>query len=86
MKSLDLIALLFFQHVRNEAESMSPALQGYMISLSYIGAIDQGTSSTRFSVFQMPESKIIAFSQEPIMLKTPQPGYVVKCPQEKLVV
>ena len=48
---------------------------------NYIGAIDQGTTSTRFSVFNQ-SGKIVASAQKEHQQIYPQPGWVEHDPEE----
>ena len=48
---------------------------------SYIGAIDQGTTSTRFTVFDR-SGGIVAFAQKEHEQIYPQPGWVEHDPEE----
>lgn len=50
----------------------------------YIGAIDEGTSSARFLVFDVLRRKIIALHQIEIKQKYPQEGWVEQDPKEIL--
>lgn len=49
----------------------------------WIGALDLGTQSTRFTIYD-DKRKIIAQHQTPIRHKTPQPGWVEQNPQDIL--
>ena len=50
-------------------------------SMAWIGAVDQGTTSTRFFVFD-EGGKVVAFARRPITLNTPKPGWVEQDPVE----
>lgn len=49
-----------------------------------VGAIDQGTSSSRFLIFNAENLDLVTFYQEPIQLITPKPGWVEQDPNEIL--
>lgn len=49
--------------------------------MRYVGAIDQGTTSTRFLVFD-PRGRVVGFAQEEHRQITPQPGWVEHDPVE----
>ncbi|XP_059484029.1 glycerol kinase-like [Neocloeon triangulifer] len=49
-----------------------------------VGAIDQGTSSTRFMVFAARTSELITFHQIPLKPKLPREGWVEQDPKELL--
>jgi len=51
------------------------------MSKEYIGAIDQGTTSTRFMVFDR-EGKVISSAQKEHRQIYPQPGWVEHDPLE----
>jgi glycerol kinase len=58
-----------------------PRIPITIAAVAYIGAIDQGTTSTRFSVFDA-EGKIIAAAQKEHEQIYPQPGWVEHDPAE----
>lgn len=47
-----------------------------------VGAIDQGTSSSRFLVFAARTSELVTYHQEPIKSHTPQTGWVEQDPED----
>ncbi|KAI1709656.1 putative glycerol kinase [Ditylenchus destructor] len=47
-----------------------------------LGAIDQGTSSSRFLVFESDSGELVAYHQIAVEEKTPQPGWVEMCPEQ----
>jgi len=49
-----------------------------------VGALDQGTSSTRFLVFAAETSQLVTFHQVAVNLKSPQQGWVEQDPHELL--
>lgn len=49
--------------------------------MRYVGAIDQGTTSTRFLVFD-PRGRVVGFAQEEHRQITPRPGWVEHDPVE----
>ncbi|CAF2470921.1 unnamed protein product [Rotaria sp. Silwood2] len=49
-----------------------------------VGAIDQGTSSSRFLIFNAENLELITYHQEPIQILTPNPGWVEQDPNEIL--
>jgi glycerol kinase len=49
--------------------------------MSWIGAVDQGTTSTRFFVFD-EKGKVVASARRPITLNTPRSGWVEQDPVE----
>ncbi|CAF1146839.1 unnamed protein product [Rotaria sp. Silwood1] len=49
-----------------------------------VGAIDQGTSSSRFLIFNAANLELITYHQEPIEILTPKPGWVEQDPNEIL--
>uniref|UniRef100_A0A0N5A7D1 Probable glycerol kinase n=1 Tax=Parastrongyloides trichosuri TaxID=131310 RepID=A0A0N5A7D1_PARTI len=50
--------------------------------MSFIAAIDQGTSSSRFLIFETNKGTLIADHQIPVQQLSPQTGYVEMCPIE----
>ncbi|CBY14557.1 unnamed protein product [Oikopleura dioica] len=50
----------------------------------FVGAIDQGTSSTRFLIFNLKTQQIVASKQIEITQNFPQEGWVEECPDEIL--
>ena len=50
-------------------------------SMSWIGAVDQGTTSTRFFVFD-EVGRVVASARRPVRLIAPQPGWVEQDPEE----
>ncbi|CAF0853375.1 unnamed protein product [Adineta ricciae] len=51
---------------------------------AFVGAIDQGTSSSRFLIFDASNLELVTYHQEPIKCLTPQPGWVEQDPNEIL--
>ncbi|CAF0952515.1 unnamed protein product [Adineta ricciae] len=51
---------------------------------TFVGAIDQGTSSSRFLIFDASNLELVTYHQEPIKCLTPQPGWVEQDPNEIL--
>ena len=49
-----------------------------------VGALDQGTSSTRFMVFAAETSQLVTYHQVQVELKSPQQGWEELDPQELL--
>jgi len=49
-----------------------------------VGALDQGTSSTRFLVFAAETSQLVTFHQVAVKIKSPQQGWVEQDPHELL--
>ncbi|CAF3754681.1 unnamed protein product [Rotaria sordida] len=49
-----------------------------------VGAIDQGTSSSRFLIFNATNLELITYHQESIQISTPNPGWVEQDPNEIL--
>jgi len=49
-----------------------------------VGALDQGTSSTRFLVFAAETSQLVTFHQVSVKLTSPKQGWVEQDPQELL--
>ena len=49
-----------------------------------VGALDQGTSSTRFLVFASETSQLVTFHQVPVKIHSPHQGWVEQDPQELL--
>lgn len=49
-----------------------------------VGAIDQGTSSSRFLIFNADNLELVTYHQEPINILTPHPGWVEQDPNEIL--
>ncbi len=49
--------------------------------MRYVGAVDQGTTSTRFLVFD-PQGRVVASAQEEHRQITPRPGWVEHDPEE----
>jgi len=49
-----------------------------------VGALDQGTSSTRFLVFASETSQLVTFHQVPVKMHSPHQGWVEQDPQELL--
>jgi glycerol kinase len=47
-------------------------------NISFVGAIDQGTTSTRFLIFN-PQGEVVALHQIEFTQIYPQPGYVFTC-------
>ncbi|CAF4360656.1 unnamed protein product, partial [Rotaria sordida] len=41
-----------------------------------VGAIDQGTSSSRFLIFNATNLELITYHQDSIKISTPNPGWV----------
>ncbi|CAF1105637.1 unnamed protein product [Rotaria sordida] len=52
--------------------------------IKLVGAIDQGTSSSRFLIFNAENLDLITYYQETIQIITPQPGWVEQDPYEIL--
>uniref|UniRef100_A0A0K0E7V7 glycerol kinase n=1 Tax=Strongyloides stercoralis TaxID=6248 RepID=A0A0K0E7V7_STRER len=50
--------------------------------MPFLAAIDQGTSSSRFLIFDSSTGKLIVDHQIPVQQLTPQTGYVEMCPNE----
>ncbi|CAM4903144.1 unnamed protein product [Rotaria socialis] len=50
----------------------------------FVGAIDQGTSSSRFLIFNAANLDLITYHQETIQILTPNPGWVEQDPNEIL--
>ncbi|CAG5090769.1 Oidioi.mRNA.OKI2018_I69.PAR.g12716.t1.cds [Oikopleura dioica] len=50
----------------------------------FVGAIDQGTSSTRFLIFNLKTQQIVASKQIEITQNFPKEGWVEECPDEIL--
>ncbi|CAF0763510.1 unnamed protein product [Adineta steineri] len=50
----------------------------------FVGAIDQGTSSSRFLIFNASNLELVTYHQETIEISTPQPGWVEQDPNELL--
>ncbi|PJF17716.1 hypothetical protein PSACC_02481 [Paramicrosporidium saccamoebae] len=48
---------------------------------NWIGAVDQGTTSTRFFVFD-EQGQVVASAQQAITLKSPSPGWIEHDPEE----
>ncbi len=46
-----------------------------------VGAIDQGTSSTRFLVFRADSAQLVTFHQVDLPTSTPRPGWVQQDPE-----
>uniref|UniRef100_A0A0N5CDF3 Probable glycerol kinase n=1 Tax=Strongyloides papillosus TaxID=174720 RepID=A0A0N5CDF3_STREA len=51
-------------------------------SMPFLAAIDQGTSSSRFLIFNSTTGKLVVDHQIPVNQLTPQTGYVEMCPNE----
>ena len=49
-----------------------------------VGALDQGTSSTRFLVFAAETAQLVTFHQEPIQIQSPNQGWVQQDPKQLL--
>lgn len=57
---------------KDTADKMSPAT---VPQISFVGAIDQGTTSTRFIIFN-PKGEVVAQHQLEFEQIYPHPGYV----------
>jgi len=58
--------------------------KAHAADVQLVGAIDQGTSSSRFLIFNAANLELITFHQESIQLITPHPGWVEQDPNEIL--
>lgn len=68
--------------LRRDIHMTSPKVDlGNIISEPWFGAIDQGTTFTRFLVFDH-EACIVASARRPVSLKSPRPGWVEQDPFE----
>ena len=51
--------------------------------MTWIGAIDQGTTSTRFVVYDMARGgSVVAAARRPVVLTSRQPGWAEQDPEE----
>lgn len=67
--------------LRRDIHMKSPKVDLGNVSEPWFGAIDQGTTFTRFLVFDH-EACIVASARRPITLKSPRPGWVEQDPFE----
>ncbi|KAF6823841.1 glycerol kinase [Colletotrichum musicola] len=74
-----MLSSLLPRRLKQSSEKMSPAVNGGQIS--FVGAIDQGTTSTRFLIFN-PHGEVIATHQLEFKQIYPNPGWHEHDPEE----